>query len=174
MNQEVVARVDFQPVARPNEGGHGAFLDKERTFELAARPQIGAVIDRQVAPAVRRIDPDLALFARLGRCGLRRARSRRRPVEPAAADDAKRGDVDPAAGLDVAEQALMLRFERLAGGGGVEAGAVEGDPDRPLLAVVAQVHFALDRGGGAKTFAGQRVAGAGLELPEARVEGGAV
>ena len=87
MNQEVVARVDFQAVAQANEGRHGALFDQQRTLELAAGPQIGAVIDRHLAPAVRRIDPDLASFAWLGGRGLRRARSRRRPVEPAAADD---------------------------------------------------------------------------------------
>ena len=116
MNEKVVARIDLEPVARTDEGGRGALLDQQRPVERAAGPQIGAVVDRYVAPAVRRIDPDLAPLARLRRRGLRGARGRRRPVEAAAADDAQRGDVDAAARLDVAEQALMLRFEGLAGG----------------------------------------------------------
>ena len=175
MNQEVVASVDLEAVARADEGGGGAFLDQQRSVECAAGTEIGAVVDRYLAPAVRRIDPDLALFAWLGGCRLRRPHGRRRPVEPAAADDAERGDVDAAAGLDMAEQALVLGFERLAGRAGVEAGPVEGDPHRPLLAVVTQVDFALDRGiGVGKAVAGQRVAGASLELVKARVEGRAV
>ena len=90
MNQEVVAPIDFEAVARADEGRHGALFDQERSLELAAGPQIGAVVDRQVAPAVRRIDPDLASLTRLGRRSLRCAHRRRRPVEPAAANDAIR------------------------------------------------------------------------------------
>src|SRR5260370_38109267 len=103
MTQEVVAPVDLEPVARADEGGRGAFLDQQRPVERAAGAQVRAVVDRHLAPALHWIDPDLALFARRRGDGLRRARGRRRPVEPAATDDAKRGDVDPAAGLDVAE-----------------------------------------------------------------------
>jgi len=62
-------------------------------------------------------------------------------------------------------------LEGLAGGGGGEARTIQGHPHRPLLAVVAQVDFAFDRRvSGAKTVAGQRVAGARLELAKARVE----
>src|SRR6267142_5819988 len=164
MNQKVVASVDLEEVAWAYEGGHRAFLDQQRAFELAAGPQVRAVIDRHLAPTLRGIDPDGAPFARLGRLGLPSARRWWRPVEPPAADDPERGDVDPPAGLDVAEQALMFRLERLARRRCVEAGCAQGDAHRPLLAVVTQIDLALDRGGTvAETFAGQRLAGAALE-----------
>src|SRR6266481_7305546 len=102
MNQEIVALVDLEPVARADESRRGAFLDQERTFQRAAGAEVRAVVDRHLAPAVHRIDPDLALFARRRGGGLRRPGGRRRPVEPAAADDTERGDIDPAAGLDMA------------------------------------------------------------------------
>ena len=78
VNQEIVARVDFEQVAGACEGGRGALLDQQRTFELAAGAQIGAVIDRHVAPAVPpRIDPDVDVFPwlRRGPPGLRGRRA---------------------------------------------------------------------------------------------------
>src|SRR5476649_3012369 len=120
MNQEIVALVDFEQVARADKGRHGALLDQQRPLELAGRPQVGAVVHRHVAPAVRRIDPDLARLARLWTCLLRRPGGRRRPVEPAAVYHTKCRDVDAAARLDMAEQALMLLLEGLARGDGIE------------------------------------------------------
>ena len=144
--------------------------DQQRAVELAARPEIGAVVDRHVVPAMGGIDPDLALFARLGRRSLRRRRRGRRPVEQAAADHAQRGDAELAARLDVAEQPLMLGLERLPRRGGIE-GRAQRHAHRPLLAVVAQVDLARERGRAVgEAFAAERFAGARFELGEARVE----
>src|SRR5918993_1201397 len=103
MDQEIVAWIDFQPIARADESGGGALLYQQRAVELAARTEIGAVIDRHVVPAMGRIDPDLALLARLGRRSLRRRHLGRRPVQQAAADHAQGGDAELSARLDVTE-----------------------------------------------------------------------
>src|SRR5215813_8635300 len=116
MDQEVVARVDFKLVVWADEARGGALLDQERAVEAAARSKVCAVIDRHFLPAVLGIDPHRPSFAWLERFGLRRSCRRRRPVEPAAADDAKRGDVQPAARLDVTKQALVFGFEGTPGG----------------------------------------------------------
>ena len=124
---------------------------------------------------MHRVDPDIAGFARLGRGGLRGARRRRGPVEPATTDDTQGSDVDAAAGLDVPEEPLMFRFERLARGGGIETARGDSDPHRPLLAVVAQIHFALDRGcGPLEAVTGQRIPRPRLDLRKAGLKGGAV
>src|SRR5258707_15708236 len=102
MNQEVVAPIDLEPIARADEGRHGAFLDQQWSVEPAAGTEVGALVDRHLAPAMGRIDPDLALLARLGGVSLRRARGRRPPVEPAPADHAQRGGLDGARGPDIA------------------------------------------------------------------------
>src|SRR2546423_3332153 len=106
MDQETVAGIDFQPIARADEGGGGALLDQQRAVEFAARPEIGTLIDRHVVPAMDGIDPDLALFARPGCRSLWRRHPGRRPVEQAAADHAQGGDAELPARLDVTEQPL--------------------------------------------------------------------
>src|SRR5689334_22560273 len=174
MDQEVVARIDLEPVARSDEGGGGVLLDQQRAVEGAARPEVDAIIDRHLLPAARGIDPDLAALAGPGRCRLGRARGGRRPVEEAAADDAQRRDGDAPARLDVAEQALVLGLEGLARGRRVEGGA-QRHAYRPLLAVVTQVDLASDGGRAVgETLAAERLAGAALELGEAGVEARAI
>src|SRR5688500_6236386 len=121
MDQEIVAWVDLQPIARADESGGGALLYQQRAVEFAARPEIGTFVDRHVVPAMGGIDPDLALFARLGRRSLRRRRLGRRPVQQSTADHAQRGDAELPAGLDVAEQPLMLGLELLPRRGGIRS-----------------------------------------------------
>src|ERR687897_2921656 len=167
MDEEIIAWVDLQPIARADEGGGGALLYQQRAVELTARPKIGTVIDGHVVPAMGGIDPHLAFFARLGCRNLWRRRLGRRPVQQAAANDAQRGDAELPAGLDVTEEPLMLGLELLPRRGGIE-GSTQGHAHRPLLAVVAQVDLARERGGTVgEAFAAERLAGARLELGEA-------
>src|SRR5512146_1407596 len=102
MHEEVVAGIDLEAVARTDESRHGALLDQQRPIEDTARRQVRTGIDRHVAPAMRRIEPDLARLARLGRIGAAGPRGRRRPVEWIAADDAQRRAVDAATRLALA------------------------------------------------------------------------
>src|SRR5262245_32500609 len=111
MDQEVVGSVDVKDVVRTDEGGRGPLLDEKRPVKVTARPEIDAVVDRNVAPALNGIDPHRPALSRGSGLFLRRSGGGWRPFEAAAADDAQGGDVDAAARLNVAEQAVMLGFE---------------------------------------------------------------
>ena len=143
MKDEIAGAIDLENVVGADEESGRLLLDQNRAVKTVSRTQGIAGEDIDIGPTPVRIEKDGTPLDRLRRPGCRRSAGRLQGWQQPDGDDAKLGNLDHAAGLEVAVQAFVFGFEGVADGRRIKprSGVAEADAHIILLAAVSEVHF---------------------------------